>query len=239
MASDNVRHFEVRLRKLGLFMLVCSMSGLLFAAFLFGIVVGNDLETYPKKISRQMPIRFLEWAGLLDAEKPQPVAVVIKSEKPGPKEEVTSAGLTAQTVPLPAMPPPAFSLKEADPSGEKGSSPAPEQAKALPVSPLPQKEKTGDVSLARTEEKDKKTGDEKYVVQVTSCKNRKIAEDVVGKIAKAGFKSQIVTADLKDKGTWYRVLLTNLDSKDKAKEAARKIDRVLKGNKSVVRVQKR
>jgi len=234
MASENVRHFEVRLRKLGLFMLVCSMSGLLFAAFLFGVVVGNDLETYPKKISRQIPLRFLEWAGLMDAEKPQPVAVVIKSEKPVAKEEVAPAGMVPHNI-LP-LPPPLMGM---DPAREKGSLPAPEQVKELPVSPLPQKEKAEDVSVTRGEDKDKKTGDEKYLVQVTSCKSRKIAEEVVGKIAKAGFKSQIVTADLKDKGIWYRVLLTNLDSKDKAKDAAQKIDRVLKGNKSVVRVQKR
>jgi len=234
MASDNVRHFEVRLRKLGLFMLICSMSGLLFAAFLFGVVVGNDLETYPKKISRQMPIRFLEWAGLLDAEKPQPVAVVIKSEKPLPKEEVILPGLMAQDVP--PMPVP---LTGMEPAREAGSPPEAEQVKVPPLSALPQKEKTDAGSSTKAEDKDKETGKEKYLVQVTSCKSKKIAEEVVSKIAKNGFKLQIATADLKDKGTWYRVLLTNLDSKDKAKEAAQKIDRILKGNKSVVRVQKR
>jgi len=235
MASDNVRHFEVRLRKLGLFMLICGMSGLLFAAFLFGVVVGSDLETFPGKISRQVPVRFLEWAGLLDAEKPQPVAVVIKSEKTVPKEEATPPGMMVRNIPLPSVP-----SAEMNPARGNGSFPEPEQVKVPPLPVLQQRGKAHEEPSAKQEDKDKgkETEDETYLVQVTSCKSKKIAEEVVRKIAKAGFKSQIVTAELKDKGTWYRVLLTNFGNKEKAKEAARKIDQVLKGNKSVVRVQK-
>jgi cell division protein FtsN len=157
---------------------------------------------------------------------------VIKSEKPLPKEEVILPGLMARDVP--PMPVP---LTGMEPAREAGSSPKAGQVKVPPLSALPQKEKTDAGSSTKAE--DKETGKEKYLVQVTSCKSKKIAEEVVRKIAKAGFKPQIATVDLKNKGTWYRVLLTNLDSKGKAKEAAQKIDRILKGNKSAVRVQKR
>jgi cell division protein FtsN len=169
---------------------------------------------------------------LLKVEKAPPPAVVIKSEKASVKEETGVPGLVAQDV----MPPPS-PLPEAD--VVKGEVPSVEQGnvKALPPPPLSDKEKTVKVPAATPKEKATETN--LYVVQVTSCKNRKIAEDVVKEIGKIGFKASIMTVEIKNKGTWYRVLLSNLDGKDKANEAAQKIDRVLKGNKSVVRIQNR
>lgn len=230
MASDNARHFELKLRKLGLFLLICSMAGLLFASFLFGVVVGNDLETYPEKISRQMPVKFLEWTGLLKVEKAPP-SVVIKSEKAPAKEETGIPGIIAQDVLPPSAPLPEADLVKGEvPSVEQG------KVKALPP-PRPEKEKTVKAPAATPKEKVSATN--RYVVQVTSCKSRKIAEEVVKDIRKIGFKASITTVEIKDKGTWYRVLLTDFDGKDKANEAAGKIDRVLKGNKSVVHIQNR
>jgi cell division protein FtsN len=231
MASDNARHFELRLRKLGLFMLICSMAGLLFASFLFGVVVGNDLETYPEKISRQMPVKFLEWTGLLKVGKAPPLAVVIKNEKAPAKEE-TGAGLIAQNV-IPQSPP----MTEADVVQGAAPSPKQEKATALLTPPMPRKGKTDKALVVTIKEKEPAT--DQYVVQVTSCKSRKIAEEVARKIGKMGYQARIVTADLKEKGIWYRVLLPNLDGKKKANEAAENIDRLLKGNKSVVHIQNR
>jgi cell division protein FtsN len=212
-------------------MLICSMACLLFVAFLFGVVVGNDLDIYPEKISRQMPVKFLEWTGLLEVEKAPPPMVVIKSEKTEAKEETRVPGSIIRDI---INPPPS---KEAN--AVKGVSPSPEQMKVKepPPFPLSGKVKIADVPLVKP--KDKESAAEKYVVQVTSCKSKKIAEEVVRKIGGIGLKARIVTAELKDKGMWYRVLLSDLDGKDKAKEAAEKIDRLLKGNKSIVRAQKR
>lgn len=232
MASDNARHFELRLRKLGLFLLICSMACLLFVAFLFGVVVGNDLDTYPEKISRQMPIKFLEWTGVLAVAKAPPPVVVIRSTKAVAKEEK----VVPQSI-VPDVPPPSSPLTEADVDKGESRSLKQEKIKESPTALLPDKRKLVESPLITP--KDKKPVAGKYVVHVTSCKSRKIAEDVVKKIGKIGFKTKIVTAELKDKGTWYRVLLSDLNSEDKANEAAEKIDRILKGNKSVVRVQKR
>lgn len=215
-------------------MLICSMAGLLFVAFLLGVVVGNDLDTYPEKISRQMPLQFLEWAGLLEVEKAPTVAVVIKSEKAAAKEET---GVPESMVPdIMSLPVPSI---EADGINGKALFPKQEKVKVLPPPLMPDKGKWAEAPLGTPKDKDKEQATEKYAIQVTSCKSKKIAEEVVRKIGKIGFKAGIVTAELKDKGTWYRVVLTDLDGKDKAKETAEKIDRVLKGNQSVVRVQKR
>lgn len=236
MASDNARHFELRLRKLGLFMLVCSMAGLLFAAFLFGVVVGNNLETYPEIISRQLPIKVLQGLGLSEVEKTPPPSVVIKTEKAAPKE-----GGEAQGIITPEVAPAPSSLAEADAVKNQPPLPEPPHVKALPPPPVTTKDtnetKTAVASLPKEKEKESVT--DKYIVQITSCKNRQSAEDVVKKLGGIGFHAKITTVEIKNKGTWYRVLLSDINGKDKATVAAQKIDRTLKGNKSIVRIQNR
>jgi len=237
MASDNARHFELKLRKLGLFMLICSMAGLLFAVFLLGVVVGNNLDTYPEVISRQMPVKVLQWLGLSEVEKIPPPSVVIKTEKAVPKEDADTPGLISRDVVPP--PPPSIEMDTA-----KNDPPMPEQPKVkTPVPPSQvidkavNKEKVVAPSLPK--EKDKASASQMYVVQITSCKSKKSAEDTVKQLGKIGFHAKIVTAEIKNKGTWYRVLLSDIEGKDKAKAAAEKIDRVLKGNKSIIRIQNR
>jgi len=237
MASDNARHYELRLRKLGLFMLIFSMAGLLFTAFLFGVVVGNNLETYPALISRQMPVKVLQWLGLSEVEKTPPPSVVIKTEKTMPKEDADAPGLLSRD----GVPPPS-ALTETD--AAKSALPIPEQPKAektLPPSPVIDKavNEAKTVAPPLPKEKDKASASDKYVVQITSCKSKQSAEDAVKKLGEIGYHARIVTAEIKNKGTWYRVLLLDIDGKAKAMAAAQKIDRTLKGNKSIVRIQNR
>lgn len=230
MTSENKRHFEVRLGKLGIFTLVCSMSCLLFVFFLFGIVVGNNLETYPEKIARQIPLRVLQWCGLLEHDKMIPIAVAKKRDE---KQKVQ----TTETIPD-------IVVRHVQPDQEKSSSTKDTSTRSKPgtadgvgSSPsLPSANKIEEI--LKDDDKGRHSGD-KYLVQVTSCKDKKIAEEVVAKIAKIGFKAQITMVDLQEKGIWYRVTLPSLGSQNEAMDTAQKIDRVLKGNQSVVRVQKR
>jgi len=237
MTSDNARRFELKLRKLGLFMLICSMAGLLFAAFLFGVVVGNNLDTYPEVISRQMPIKVLQWFGLSEVEKTPSPSVFIKTEKAVPKEDAGKPGLISRDV-VP-LPPPSIETDTA-----RNDPPISEQSKVktpLPPSPVIDKavNKERAVAPSLMKEKDKASASQRYVVQITSCKSKQSAEDAVKQLGKIGFHAKIVTAEIKNKGTWYRVLLSDIEGQDKAKAAAEKIDRVLKGNKSIVHIQNR
>ena len=226
MASENKRHFEVRLGKLGILTLVCSMSSLLFVFFLFGVVVGNNLEVYPEKISRRFPLQVLQWCGLLEYDKVAPVAAKKHHEQRKSQETETI---------------PAIVVRNVQPDQEKSSSNrdvAPQVKQEIDdvVSPsLPPAKKIEEVLKSDKEKK----SENKYLIQITSCKDKKIAEEVVAKVAKAGFKVQVTMVDLKEKGIWYRVTLSGIDSQKEAMEAAQKIDHILKGNKSVVRVQKR
>ncbi len=228
MASPNTRHFEVRLRKQGMIMLTLGMSLLLFAAFVFGVAVGSDLENYPGKIARQMPLRFLEWIGLGESEKPVSVAVVVKNDKP----VVSERPRESEPPPIAVIPAPVAPEKK-EPVAQSVSART-GNADAKP--PLPKKEGAAGISVVPVAP-DKDAGADRFLVQVTSCRDKKIAEDVVRRIGKIGYKARIDAVDLEKKGRWYRVLLSDFPSREKAQEAARKVDGIFPGNKSSVRVQ--
>lgn len=51
MAADNVKRFEVRLGKWGLGIFISGMSLLIFFSFLFGVMIGKDIDANPEKYS--------------------------------------------------------------------------------------------------------------------------------------------------------------------------------------------
>jgi cell division septation protein DedD len=60
MAADNVKHFEFRLGKWGLVLFVFGMSLLVFFSFLFGVIVGKDIDAYPEKYSWGISNKIME-----------------------------------------------------------------------------------------------------------------------------------------------------------------------------------
>lgn len=55
MASKNVKHFEFKLGRMGVFLFTAGMALLVFFVFLFGVEVGKHIDTYPEKFSRDIP----------------------------------------------------------------------------------------------------------------------------------------------------------------------------------------
>lgn len=51
MASGNTKNFELKLGKTGLIIVVVGMTSLLCGVFLFGIVVGKNIDSYPENIA--------------------------------------------------------------------------------------------------------------------------------------------------------------------------------------------
>lgn len=51
MATGNEKKFELKIGKTGILVVVVGMTALLCASFLFGIDVGQNMETYPEKIA--------------------------------------------------------------------------------------------------------------------------------------------------------------------------------------------
>ncbi len=55
MASHTSRDFEFKLGKLGLVVFTFGIALLLFFSFIFGVMVGKNIESYPEKIAKGIP----------------------------------------------------------------------------------------------------------------------------------------------------------------------------------------
>ncbi len=55
MSSRKLKDFEFRLGKLGLGLFIFGTSVSLLFAFIFGVIVGKNIESYPKKIVKSIP----------------------------------------------------------------------------------------------------------------------------------------------------------------------------------------
>lgn len=55
MATQNSRDFEFKLGKPGLVLFTFGVSLLLFFSFIFGVMVGKNIESYPEKIAKGVP----------------------------------------------------------------------------------------------------------------------------------------------------------------------------------------
>jgi len=55
MSSQNSRDFEFKLGKLGLVLFTFGIALLLLCSFLFGVMVGKNIESYPEKIAKGIP----------------------------------------------------------------------------------------------------------------------------------------------------------------------------------------
>jgi hypothetical protein len=64
MATKNLRQFEFKLGKLGVVLFIMGLSILVFTAFLLGVQVGRNIDTYPELISRGIPAKILNSIGL-------------------------------------------------------------------------------------------------------------------------------------------------------------------------------
>ena len=51
MATGNIKNFELKVGKAGLIIIIVGMAVLLCMAFLFGVDVGKNIDTYPEKIA--------------------------------------------------------------------------------------------------------------------------------------------------------------------------------------------
>ena len=55
MSSRKIKNFEFKLGKLGLSLFIFGISFFLLVAFIFGVIVGQNIESYPEKIARGIP----------------------------------------------------------------------------------------------------------------------------------------------------------------------------------------
>jgi cell division protein FtsN len=69
----------------------------------------------------------------------------------------------------------------------------------------------------------------KYVIQVASLQDRKKAEDLRDRLSSMGYAPYIDSAELSDRGRWYRVKLKGFETKEQAQKMVDGLQAKVKG----------
>jgi cell division protein FtsN len=228
MATGNIKNFELKIGKTGLVIIVAGMSAFLCAAFLFGVDVGKNIDTYPDKIAA-FPQRVLALVW-------RPARIGVAQNAPDNKngqhpssaeknidltfyDALTSKKGIANADSLPERQPADLQTKSEEEAAkgnfnieaQKPSQTADEKSKAIQE---PKVKEAAAVVAA---------GKNQFIVQAASLKEKKKANQVSKKISSLGFKSEIIKTEIKGKGIMFRVMASGFENKVQAQEAAQKI----------------
>lgn len=262
MATGNEKNFELKIGKTGIIIVIAGMTALLCASFLFGIDVGKNIDTYPGKIT-SLPQRALAlvWRpaklqmaqsapeeninlnyhkalmskkGLSDIEPPMEKQPTITPVQPLQSEEEAYKGKfniesSNQTVTTSEK-----KFEEEEPQTieqiitQEDVKEGKKEAKA-------KKEEKKEVGVSKEEKNNAKgKAGNKFIVQVAALKEKSKAAEINKKMAAMGYHTQIVKADIKGKGTMFRVIASGFDDQTKAQKVAGVIAQKT-GTKCIVR----
>lgn len=229
MKSGNIKNFELKVGKAGLIIIVVGMAVLLSTAFLFGVDVGKNIDTYPDKIAAlpQKALALVWQPAKIRAAQSAP------DNKSGQhqsateekfnltyhkdltsKEGLLKAGSVTEKQPLVLPPKNGEETVTGDFNVETQNPPVPVvNEKTMEKGDIKAKE------IAPSVASNKK----KFIIQVASLKDKSKANKINKKISSLGFISQVIKVDVKGKGILFRVVVSGFEDKVQADEAAQKI----------------
>ncbi len=207
MARGRENRFRFTLGRAGFAFFVSAIAALLLVSFLFGVMVGRNMDTYPRKIAQEIPAAISKKiAGVIQGEGEPPQAQEPEKKKEDPSFQYRFfETLTEPKAPPPAGPktPVAVKAPAAPPEAAGEESPAPPAGR--------------------------------YGVQVASFRDRDRAGKVLKELESLGLSPVIDPVDLKSRGTWYRISLRGFPSYEEAKAAAAAAERRLTGTRCIIR----
>jgi len=229
MKSGNIKNFELKVGKAGLIIIVVGMAVLLCTAFLFGVDVGKNIDTYPDKIAA-LPQKAL---ALVWQPAKIRAAQSVPDSKSGPSQlqnqenidltfynDLTSKKGIPKEQQVPEKQPVFFPPQNGE---ETVTGNFNEETKNPP--PVPVNEKIKEKIEPKTKEVAPSiaSSKQKFIIQVASLKEKTKANKIIRKIASLGFTSQVVEFESKRKGILFRVVVFGFENKVQAQEAALKI----------------
>ena len=264
MATGNAKNFELKIGKTGLFIVIAVMAALLCAAFLFGIDMGQNIETYPEKITA-LPQRALAlvWRPArirMAQQNVQQSNSPVAQEPPAAAEEenidlnyyktLTSKKGLAKADAFKENQQVVVTVKNEE-EAQKGKFHIEPQNQlvtqnqtATPKETVKEKKtlqeketvKQKEVPKMETSAEESNHVKHKFIVQVASLKDKSKAYQINKKIDSLGFKSKIIKTEIKGKGIMYRVVASGLNDKEQAQQAAKKISAKTGSNCIVKRI---
>jgi len=228
MATGNIKNFELKVGKAGLIIIVVGMAVLLCTAFLFGVDVGKNIDTYPDKIAAlpQKALALVWQPAKIRAAQNAP------DNKNGPSQPQTQENIDLT-----------FYNDLTSKKGIPKEQPVPEKQPVFLPSQNGEEAVTSNFNIdaqnqpVPVNEKIKKKGDikakeiapsiasnkQKFIIQVASLKDKTTANKMNKKISSLGFISQVIKVDVKGKGVFFRVIVSGFENKVQADEAGKKI----------------
>ena len=228
MKSGNIKNFQLKVGKAGLIIVVVGMAVLLCTAFLFGVDVGKNIDTYPDKIVAlpQKALALVWQPAKIRAAQSAPD----NKNGPGKTQTQENIDLTFYN----------------DLTSKKGIPKERPVSEKQPVFSPPQNGEetvTGNFNIeaqsqpGSVNEKTKEKGEpkakevapsvasntQKFIIQAASLKDKTEANKMNKKIASLGFLSQVIKVEIPGKGIFFRVIVSGFENKVQAQEAALKI----------------
>jgi cell division protein FtsN len=230
MATGNIKNFELKIGKTGLVIIVAGMSAFLCAAFLFGVDVGKNIDTYPDKIAAlpQKALALVWQPAKIRAAQSAP------DNKNGPGKTQTQENIDLT-----------FYNDLTSKKGIPKERPVPEKQPVFSPPQNGEETVTGNFNIeaqsqpGSVNEKTKEKGEpkakevapsvasntQKFIIQAASLKDKTEANKMNKKIASLGFLSQVIKVEIPGKGIFFRVIVSGFENKVQAQEAALKISK--------------
>lgn len=256
MTSRNLRTFEFKLGKRGTILFILGMSLLLFSAYLLGVMVGKNIDTYPEKLSRGIP----DIVRKKVESSPDRTKTVMAARE---KEEDSDFDLTFYDTLArkgDGQKGPVFEegkeKKLSEEAAKEQSVPGGEaQGKKVPVtssgaivgekSVIPRvderKDKKPSLSLSPAAEHAGEKASPvkgKYIIQAASYREQEKADRLCKRLKVLGYNPMVVAADLPGKGKWFRVILGGFETPQEAREIVDVVSKKIGGMNCVVRSTK-
>jgi cell division septation protein DedD len=237
MASGNIKNFELKLGRTGLVIVILGVAALLCCAFLFGVTIGKNIDTYPEKIASlpQRILAFIWRPAKIKVEQPTIEKKGAQNQSKSQEEldltfynTLTSKKGVAKEQPLPDKKPAieAPSIRQLEPQQKT-------EVKSAVISPSMdakrQQTVPGETGIDEIETKIREAEPQiaanggNFSVQVASLKEKTKAHQMNKKILALGFTPRIMETNVPGKGTWFRVVVYGFSSKALAQTAAEKI----------------
>ena len=228
MKSGNIKNFQLKVGKAGLIIVVVGMAVLLCTAFLFGVDVGKNIDTYPDKIAAlpQKALALVWQPAKIRAAQSAP------DNKNGPGKTQTQENIDLT-----------FYNDLTSKKGIPKERPVPEKQPVFSPPQNGEETVTGNFNIeaqsqpGSVNEKTKEKGEpkakevapsvasntQKFIIQAASLKDKTEANKMNNKIASLGFLSQVIKVEIPGKGIFFRVIVSGFENKVQAQEAALKI----------------
>jgi len=202
-----MKEFEFRLGKLGLVLFIIGISFLLFLSFVTGVMVGVNMEGNPEQISQGIPGIIKQKIG-----KATP-GEAVEAEK-GAGEDGKKAGAAEKGE---------FKLTFFDTLSKGKGAPSDSSQQKTKQEESRREEAVSDTARTTV------ASAGKYVIQVVSLQDRKKAEDLRNRLNSMGYAPYIDSAELSDRGRWYRVKIKGFETKEDAQKVADGLQAKVKG----------